>query len=210
MALGEHENQLELFDLANQPAAKMRRETFGRLLFHLRYDQAMFLGIGALLGLTVIFAFGVERGKRLVRSEAFQVARQVQPSPVVVAMKPAPSKAAEPAKKPAATQPASEAAQPEASNTASPASIPATTPKAKPKTRVAGASRYAIQVATYSRPQLAKQELERLRAGGESGFIVIRNGRTVVYAGPFPSRDNASEKLVGLRQRYLDCFIKTL
>ena len=82
----------------------------------------------------------------------------------------------------------------------------------KPKTRVAaaGSSRYAIQVATYATPNLAKQEMQRLRAGGDAAFIVIRNGHTVVFAGPFPSREDAGEKLADLKSRYEDCFIKTL
>ncbi len=205
MVLGDHESQLELFDLANQPAAKLRRESLGRMVVHLRYDQAILLSIAALLGITVIFAFGVERGKQLVRSDALRVARQTQAAPVAVAS--SETKTAQPA---ALTEPVkkSEAAPTKKAPQSAPAMAPQTV---KPKTRVAsGASRYAIQVATYSRPQLAKVELQRLRSRGESAFIIIREGHTIVYAGPFPSRDNASEKLVSMKSLYQDCFIKTL
>ena len=199
----DRENQLELFDLANQPAARMRRESFGRIFVHLRYDQALLLAIGALLALTVIFAGGVERGKQLVRAETLRVARSAPTEAPAQPKASEPKAAAEPAKKPEVAQPP---------KVVSP-SAPAMAPKsAKPKTRVAaaGSSRYAIQVATYAKLGLAKQEMQRLRAGGDAAFIVIRNGHTVVFAGPFPSRNDASEKLADLKSRYEDCFIKTL
>lgn len=89
---------------------------------------------------------------------------------------------------------------------------PATAPKApmpslkKAPTR----SRYAVQVRTYQQPQLARMELERLKAKGESAFIVIREGRTSVYVGPFPSKADASKKLAMLKTRYEDCFVRSL
>ena len=199
MALEDRENQLELFDVANQPVARMRRESLGRMVVHLRYDHAILLSIAVLLGITVIFAFGVERGKQLVRSDALRVARQLQATPAVAAPPAAPT---ESVKK-------SEAAPMQSAPQNAPAMAPQTV---KPKTRVAasGTSRYAIQVATYTKPNLAKVEMQRLRSRGESAFIIIREGRTIVYAGPFPSRDHASEKLVSMKSFYQDCFIKTL
>jgi cell division septation protein DedD len=72
------------------------------------------------------------------------------------------------------------------------------------------ASRYAIQVVSYRQPQLAKRELDRLQAKGERAFLVTRKGFTVLCVGPFPSKDNAKEKLVQLKDRYQGCFLKTL
>ena len=208
MGPGDGENQLELFDLANQPSARMRRSSLGRFFVHLRYDQAILLGIGTLLGLTVIFACGVERGKRLVRSEQFQVARQVQPAanpPIAEASR------QQPAVKLAV--PRLDAAMPAKEQGAAPS--PASPKAAKQKVKVAdkpalSKSRYAVQVVTFARPQLAKMELDRLRTTGEPAFIVIREGRTVVYVGPFPSKEYASDKLASLKSKYQGCFIKTL
>lgn len=195
MVPGEGENQLEFFDLANQPAARLRRESLGRFLVHLRHDQAILLSIAALLGLTVIFAFGVERGKQLVRSEALQLAKRMQ-----LAGETASGRKAQ-AKEKAAKEPVEEKAVPKQS--------------VKQKIKVADKagsvkSRYAVQVVTYSRPTLAKQELDRLKARGEPAFIIIREGMTVVFVGPFPSKGNASEKLANLKSQYQGCFIKTL
>jgi cell division septation protein DedD len=52
--------------------------------------------------------------------------------------------------------------------------------------------------------------MDRLKARGEPAFLVMREGRTSVYVGPFGSRDNASQKIAGLRTEYQDCFVKTL
>lgn len=209
MALGERENQLELFDVANQPVARVRRaSSVGWLAIHLRYDQAILATIGALLALTVIFACGVERGKQLVRSEALQVARQSHATAPAAAAEAKPAAAPE---RPALKKPEAGSAKKEPQGS----TAPAMAPMKKVKTRVAeppptGRSRYAIQLATYTQPQLAKTAMERLHARGESAFLVLRDGRAMVYAGPFPSKDHASEKLVNLKSQYQGCFIKTL
>lgn len=206
MSLNDRESQLELFDLANQPQARLRRESLGRFIIHLRYDQAILLSIGCLLALTVIFAGGVERGKLLVRSENLKLARQIDRpqtlAPAVATSSKTDAKAAEVPKE-------------DKPSKASSSRSPATPQKAKQRTRIAEApaksqSRYAIQLATYSRPQLAKNELTRLQAKGVSAFLIIREGRTVVYAGPFPSKGDAGDTLASLKVRYQDCFIKSL
>lgn len=228
MAAVTPEGQLELFDLAHQPAPRARPEHAGRFLLQLRDDQLVLSSIGGLLVLTVIFACGVERGKQLVRSERPVLAGQPPVSVPVrtrIAVKPsAPEQATSVA--PASTKrETAEQVDAPAKKSAPP---PALTPKvkkpsklasgtAKPSgtrenttARQAGKSRYAIQVVTFSRPNLAKQELDRLQARGERAFLVMRDGRTRVYVGPFPSKDNASQKLTSLRGRYQDCFLRTL
>ncbi len=203
------EEQLELFDLKNQAGQKPRCEAFGRFSLQFRYDQIVLSTIAVLVGLTVVFACGVERGKQLVRTERSLLVRQ-QPVPV--------------------EQPAMDAIQ-QAPGTERPTVLeqpavliepkgvpsPTAAPKAKPVVKVASKepageekSRYAIQVSTYSRPQSARQELERLKSRGERAFLVMRDGRTVVYVGPFPSKTNAREKLTALKVQYQDCFLKTL
>ena len=216
------EGQLELFDLTSRPAQPPHhREAVGRLLLQLRYDQLVVAGICGLLGVTVIFASGVERGKRLVRSERMLLARQ-QPA---AAQTPAPSSSrpsAEDAAIPAAPSatmgtplerkgaPAPAATQKIKGPSKLAADSMGSSGQQKKTEKAAGRSRYAIQVVTFSRPHLAKRELDRLQAVGERAFLVMREGRTVVYVGPFPSKMNASAKLTQLRSRYEDCFVKTL
>ena len=94
----------------------------------------------------------------------------------------------------------------------SPAAAPAPSKPATQRKLAAssGASRYAIQVVSYRQPLLAKRELDRLQAKGERAFLVSRKGFTVLCVGPFPSKHNAKEKLVQLKDRYQGCFLKTL
>ena len=210
MVFESQENQLELFDLRNQSAPKVRREALGRILLQLRYDQMVLVSMAVVLGVTVIFACGVERGKVLVRSERSMLVRQQPAAPT-----PQPS---EPAARPAAPQPApvalpSTAAVKKANER--PAQAPG--PKVKTPTRVVGApasgserSRYAVQVVTFTQARAAKQEMDRLHAKGERAFLVMRDGRTIVYVGPFPSKSNAADKVTTLKSRYQDCFVRTL
>ena len=213
MAPVNPEGQLELFDLARQPAPRVRPEHVGRFLLQLRYDQLMVGSIACVLGLTVIFACGVERGKQLVRSERAMLAQeQAVASPRKTRVATAPSEADEtPPVAPTTKQETAEKVDSVEKKSAPPAAL---APKVKKPTKLVsergGRSRYAIQVVTFSRPHLAKQELDRLQTRGERAFLVMRDGRTIVYVGPFPSRDHASQKLTSLKMRYQDCFLRTL
>lgn len=212
MGDGRSESQLELFDVTSQPTRRPVRASASELQLALRYDQLVVAGMAAVIGLTIIFAGGVERGKQLARTERALLVRE---EPHVQA----PSDAGGGR----TTKPTASPAGAQEGATGLPAGLhkkpapPAAGPQLKPRTRLAleeasGASerRYAIQVVTYSRPELARRELGRLQARGERAFLVMRDGRTVVYVGPFPSKGNAKDKLVTLKSRYQDCFVKTL
>jgi cell division protein FtsN len=223
MAPTEHGGQLELFELTHQPAPRPHRESLRRFFISVRYDQLLLTGVGGLLALTVVFACGVERGKQLVRTERAILARAQSPTitrgPTVTAAEPSPSDPSGPtgAVPKVEGKPKGGSSQPKS------APVPSTKAKApvklasdrarnnpKPKAEQGSKSRYAIQIVTYSQPRLAKKELDRLLARGERAFLVIRNGRTTLYVGPFPSRDNASNKLTTLKPTYQDCFLRAL
>ena len=200
-------DQLELFDLASQQSPQPRRDTLGRLLVNLRYDQLALACIGVLLSLTVVFACGVERGKHLAKAE------QLWPGPEQ--SRNAPTKTARAPEPPARIAQPPTPMEPEAASqpAGSDSSLASAVKKAKrPDVGVKSTvrSRYAVQVRTYTQPQMAKGEMDRLHARGESAFLVMRDGRTAVYVGPFPSKIDAVEKVGMLRTRYQDCFVKTL
>ena len=183
------ENQLELFDLASQAAPRPHREFVGHVRLQLRYDQLVLTSMVGIIGLTVIFACGVERGKQLARYEGSATSALELP-PAIPAVPTAPM-----------------------TTKLTPQRVPASgeAPKVKAPGKPATLrSRYAVQVITFSRPQLAKQELERLQSRGERAFLVAREGRTAVYVGPFPSKSHASEKRSTLKTHYQDCFVKVL
>lgn len=211
MGLEGQENQLELFDVANQPTARLRQESIGRFLLQVRYDQAVLASIAALIGVAVVFACGVERGKQLVRGERALVAH-----PQLAGSHESGSKGVAPESTVGGKPSATGAETRKASELLETPAIerkpqkPQLTRVAEAPQRGSPVSRYAIQVVAYNQPQLAKRELDRLQSRGERAFLIMRGGRTLVYVGPFGSKDNASEKLSSLRGRYQDCFLKTL
>ncbi len=197
--------QLELFDLARQQAPLLRREAAGRFSFAMRHDQLILAAIGSLIGLTVIFACGVERGKQLARGEqplldnpvpadANQANASVAAEPAAAKLVVAAPNAARPASAKTTLVPAESSVADKAVN------VPAKSAEGK----------FAVQLVTYSKPQLARQELQRLQDRGEKAFLVTRKGRVVLYAGPFESKNHATDRLAALRNRYQDGFVKTL
>lgn len=198
------ESQLELFDVANAATPRPRREAVGRLRLHLRYDQVMLVGVAGVITGTVVFACGVERGKLLARAE-----RSLLP-----VSSSAPTTAESPKFEESTPTESSAKAKPKTETTPSSTKMktPTRVASASPTSAAtsAAASRYAVQMASYNQPQLAKRELARLHARGERAFLVMREGRTVVYIGPFPSKGHASAKVADLKLRYQDCFIRSL
>ena len=198
--MSEQVGQLELFELSYQQA-RPHRPFSGGVQLHIRYDQLLIVGIGALIGITVLFAVGVERGKQLARAERPLLARQ--------------DRWADAGGKEAAAVPAVVAPDPAP---AVPAVVPVLEPQpaphAQPSTptrKAPSKSRYAVQIVTYTQARFAQQELRRLQGQGESAFLVMRQGgQTVLYVGPFLSHADAKEKLTSLRSRYRDCFVKSL
>jgi cell division septation protein DedD len=96
---------------------------------------------------------------------------------------------------------------------AAPAVVPkpaAPKPSSSPTKKAPAKSRYAVQVVTYAKTQFAQAELKRLQQKGEAAFLVMRQGHTVLYVGPFPSHEDARAKVTTLKTRYRDCFVKTL
>ncbi len=207
MSSSQPQGQLEFFDLTRQPHVKPRPPSLGRFLLTLRYDQAVLCGIAGLIGVTIVFACGVERGKQINRTERALITRE-EFAPAAGAS--AKSVAVAPVGEVAATKKASPAP---ASTKSSPAIVPATSVKKKEPSKLATADdsrRYAVQAASYRQAPLAKRELDRLMSSGERAFLVTKNGYTLVCLGPFPSKTHASEKLTTFKARYQGCFIRAL
>ena len=229
MDTGHVDQQLELFPVGGGRTVRSSGEG-GRLSLYLRYDQLILVGVAAVIGITVVFAFGVERGKQLARAEQSVLVSSAavhaqRPEAETASIRHVSSSAsANDASVPAAS---AKPQQPAESLGAPAPAAPDTTvtrkrsklaakpaaDKSVPADRGAdreGKSRYVVQLVTYSRPELAQQELSRLKAKGERAFLILRNQRTIVYVGPFPSQGRATERLAALKPRYQDCFLKTL
>ena len=167
MTLGNRERQLELFDVQHQPAPRPAREAVGRLLIHLRYDQCVLAGMAGLIGLTIIFACGVERGKQLVRSERVLLARQQQPETSSKSHTSSASSTPQALSEETSAAPTGTTTKPKS------APAPSSAPKLKTPKRVVldqpaktpavktNGSRYAVQVVSFGRAAAAKREIGR-------------------------------------------------
>lgn len=182
--------QLYLFEV---PAAS--RCPAGRVgALSLRPDHVLLSLMFGLIGLSVIFALGVERGRQVAQVEERALLAPREPEVKTKAS----TSSVEP-----------ETPSPRRESTPNPVAPKKPAPKAAVKV-AKGPSQFAIQVVSYNQPTLAQQELQRLQQRGERAFLVKREGRTVLYVGPFPSKDHAAGKLTALRRHYRDCFVKGL
>lgn len=204
----EPNTQLELFEIPRQ--APDRRHVLIPENLHLRPDHAVLLVIVGLLGVSVVFAAGVERGKRLARAERLLSPQASIPRATAsIATKSGEAKAgalsssSKNVVEDAAEQPGAPA------RNAAPSQEPVEPPGMR-DTVARGRPRFAIQVMSYSQPKLAQQELQRLQQRGEQAFVVNTQGRMAVLVGPFPTKDRASVRLASLKRRYHDCFVRML
>lgn len=200
--------QLEFFDLPKSTAPRQKRGPIGNV--QLRHDHAVLMTILCLIGLSVVFAMGVQRGKVMARAE------QPLRIPSASALHASADRPAEPArlgpqettaqKRQGALTDKSQPAQKTALS-----SEPSKTPRKAEKSVVqSSGGRFAIQVVTFSQPKRAHQELQRLKQQGEPAFLVMKQGKTALLVGPFPTRANASAKLASLKPKYQDCFLRSL
>jgi len=191
--------QIELFSIPRQPVRRQMAGALGNV--NVRHDHVVLLAIVGLIGVSVVFALGVERGKQLARAE-----RSVLPQAVATVSPPSTKLT------PIASMSPAKSSTGNAETLSTP--VLQRTPKAAEKTEKTLAQKlksgFAVQLVSYTQPKFAARELERLKGHGERAFLVTGQSKTTLCIGPFPSRDNASEKLVSLRKQYRDCFIRTL
>ena len=203
----EQPAQLEFFELPAQKPVPRRSpwQAMGRL--SLRYDHAVLALIGGLIGCSVVFAFGVERGKRLAQAEQNFLDSIVVSSSFASKATPSVQTAATP-KTSAKSEKAATASGGKAAPTVKTAPTPGkklATPKA-----VASTKQFAIQVVSYRQQPLAQRELQRLKQRGETAFLVTKHEQMALVVGPFSTKAHAATKLTQLKQRYQDCFIRIL
>ncbi|MBI4322742.1 MAG: SPOR domain-containing protein [Candidatus Omnitrophica bacterium] len=195
----ERETQLEWFDLPHHASPRRGARILAQPL-RMRPDHAVLGLILLLIGTSVVFAVGMERGKHLARTgpgvfEPPAAASQRQasaavPGETLATRPPAPGKGS------AATSP-------------TPNTVPKQ-PSPKPGKTIVPKSRFAVQVVSYRQLKLAQRELQRLQQRGEEAFLVSGQDRTVLLVGPFVNKERASAKLASLRRLYQDCFVRAL
>jgi len=196
--MSEPETQLEWFDLPHH-ASPMRGARLLAQPLRMRPDHAVLGVILLLIGTSVVFAVGMERGKHLARTEP-----GVSEPP-----------AAAPQRQASAAVPGETlATRPPMGGKGSAATSSANTvpkqPSPKPGKTIVPKSRFAVQVVSYRQLKLAQREMQRLQQRGEEAFLVSGQDRTMLLVGPFVNKERASAKLASLKRLYQDCFVRTL
>jgi len=205
----ETEMQPELFELSSRPVqaetSEEPRSTFLEKTFvTLRLDQTIGLSLILLVFFVVIFAWGVETGKR--SSVANRVAA-VAAVPVAVQTMPVTTAGGKPVA-------VSQAAPNEVSDVI-PVEVPIpVTAMPKPVAKVAvPKGKYTIQHVTYVTQSAADREIQKLFQKGHPSFVIPSGKHLQVCIASFETRKEAMELLKTLRSQKLvssDAYIRPI
>ena len=210
--MSEPETQLEWFDLPRHASPRRGARILAQPL-RMRPDHAVLGLILLLIGTSVVFAVGVERGKHFARTEPGVFEPSVSASQrQASAAGPGEALATRPptgGKGSAATSSAPTREDLQRPGSSAPNIVPKQ-PSPKPGKTIVPKSRFAVQVVSYRQIKLAQRELQRLQQRGETAFLVSSPGRTMLLVGPFVNKERASAKLASLKRLYQDCFVRTL
>ncbi len=157
-----------------------------------------FIGAVILFALLLIFSFswGVERGKAIVYREIKEgmhsdMIPSGRPENTVSAVKP----------KAKATK---------AKHIEEKAVSPQNKEQPKPAANKVQAGKYAVQLIVYKSEKYAEKEIAWLKQNKYPFIKKEKNGKIIIYAGPYADKNTAKGQMQKLRARYKDCFVKLL
>lgn len=194
--MDEEKYQKELFEFEKPKRTFPRLSDFfpkadleNKIAVTLTLERLVFIAIGLIMLMVVIYAFGVESGKRAVRTAGSETRISLVKAPQVpVAAKPAIN-----------TTSASQAAK-------KIAALPLTT-VAVPRT-VANKP-YTIFAASFSRQEYALLAVNKLKSAGFDAFLVPSGKLYRLCIGSYTNSEAAQKDLLKVRRIYKDAFIKT-
>jgi hypothetical protein len=163
----------------------------GKVSITLTLEKIIFISIGIVMLMVVIYALGVEKGKGIGK-----------------VVSPASLKAVAATPQRLTSQQVFPTAQPAQGRTITQTSILNTAPVPGVKARPAMATPYTIVAATFMRKDTATQEMNRFKSEGLDAFIVQSGNFYRLCVGTFSTRDSAQKTLPRVRQRFKDAFIK--
>lgn len=181
------EMQPELFEEFKEPHRtrkfKFRNLAYypkGRIYVSLSYEKSLFLLIGLILTLVLIFTLGVEKGKEL-SGQITTIRQQNQqfspPSQSEIGL----------VKKQVITD--------QQHVTTVSTSID---------------KLYTIQVASLTKEDLARKEIKKLKAQGYEASVIKSDKFYLICVGGFSTKQEASAQFTKLRETYKDCYIRKI
>jgi septal ring-binding cell division protein DamX len=185
--------QKELFKEFESHKKRTRKKTSGSILpknyilFNISYEQVIFISIGVIMLMVLVFSLGVERGKHLMPAPAKK------------------EKAASPEEKKEARkiEKIVSKKEPEAEEFKS-FQAPVITKEKK----IVNAELFTIQIIAYRSKRSAQKELIRLGKKGYSPFIILGGGYYQICVGEYKSKRAAEKALSELKKSHPDSFIR--
>ena len=190
----EDRPQKELFEFKEE---KKPFQGIGRIFpkdaigITLSLERLIFISIGLVLALVLVYAIGVERGKSISVKAPSAPAIQPEPKPLAASQKPVVSGAA-----------VNSADRPRA-----PVSLPAQ-PKVLTNAVHVADKPYTIVAVTFSGKTTASAAVERLRKDGFDAYLYQSDPYFQVCVGAFSDRAAGQATLNRIKQRYKDAYFK--
>ncbi|HEC69375.1 MAG TPA: SPOR domain-containing protein [Candidatus Omnitrophica bacterium] len=69
---------------------------------------------------------------------------------------------------------------------------------------------YSIQLATYTKKEIAEAEAKKLKRKGLNPLLLKKGKYLVLCVGKFRTKEEAKNLLANLKKRYTDCFLRKL
>jgi hypothetical protein len=156
------------------------------ILLNVSYEQVIFITIGVIMVMVLVFSLGVERGKRVGDDTPPQI--KIVPA---LPQKPAP-------------EPAEDAG---AKGSAAPVKDEPVEDIPKEKT-VKNAGLFTVQVIAYRSKKSAQKELIKLGKKGYKPFIILGGGYYQICVGEFKAHVEAEKALADIKKSHPDSFIR--
>ncbi|MBI5415966.1 MAG: SPOR domain-containing protein [Candidatus Omnitrophica bacterium] len=204
-----HGTQFELFPFLQGRPAALARPRYLLKDLTLSIENIIVLSIIFIMTMVLFFSFGVERGKRVVRSSLIQAANGGEPRQGRAAAA-GPERQAEPRAvvETNVKTPKVDMAQKAVATQGSPVSPAKPDVQPSPQKKETGV--FTIQVASFKDKGLARKEANLLQEKGYKIFVLPKGSHSIVCVGKFTLRDEARQFSNNLKSRYNDCLVRRL
>lgn len=190
--MSEEKGQKELFEFKepkrsfSKLAGMLPKADFeGRMVITLTLERVIFISIGIIMLMVLIYAFGIEKGKAISNKLPQNKIAQTLPGKTT----PSQIKPVAPAQRNVPTQ--------------------GVTAKVKEAQQFQGLSKpYTIVVAALSKKEGAIKEIGRLKKAGFDAIMVESDPYFLACVGAYPDRDSAKLTLSKLKGTYRDAYVR--
>ncbi|MEE8359658.1 MAG: SPOR domain-containing protein [Candidatus Omnitrophota bacterium] len=198
--------QKELFNEFEAPKKRVKKKDSGSILpknyilFNVSYEQVVFISIGVIMLMVLVFSLGVERGKGLNPEQAKASVNLPKTTSGIIEgidkdKKIKEGEAAPPVTLVKKERPIAQRTEPK---------IPVLADVKKP----IRSDLFTVQVIAYKSKRSAQKELVKLGKKGYSPFIILGGGYYQICVGEYKSRKEANKALSDLKKSHPGSFLR--